>query len=439
MSIFCISLPTPSFFTMASQKEPTSQESATSLVLWPPITEAKDEAEATGTKFHRDADLQVIIKTLDSNPTIYLACASALACASLVWRTMLYHDNTDADGSNGDSKRGQVQTIRLDGDPEAIGLLFHIIHYEFNHVPECPTLSQLFELGKAACQFRCTHILYPWASQWASQLSEFGAEDDCYPECHKALYVAWTFGDLKLYRDMVDALIVTTEIDINGKIVNISGKPLEDMLMPCDLLARASTIEKILHAIKKPIHDLSHGEQDQKSTYCKIGKDSQACEIMMLGSTIPALTRAGLFPTPEPEKYTGSIVQLKDKLDKIKTIPYVGKEWVPHMSHEGCNLGFRDSVTVCLKEMDVPLSSSIMSWMSSQAKTCGIEPTRELEEWQRKSENASVEILAEPDSPRHVDVEELDHASSEIASPMRSHSLSQNQKEDERDTCVADK
>ncbi|KAI0526738.1 hypothetical protein F5B22DRAFT_175826 [Xylaria bambusicola] len=97
------------------------------LVRLREVTEAEDEAEATGTKFHRDTDLQVIVKTIDINPIIYLACASALACASVVWRTMLYHDDiiTYADGAKGDFKRGQVQAIRLDGDPEAIGLLSH--------------------------------------------------------------------------------------------------------------------------------------------------------------------------------------------------------------------------------------------------------------------------------------------------------------------------
>lgn len=83
---------------------------------------------------------------------------------------------------------------------------------------------------------------------------------------------------------------------------------------------------------------------------------------MMLGSIIPALAKAGLFPVPEPEKFTGSIVTLKNELDNVKTIPYVGKEWMPHTSHENCNLGFRESVIACLKEMIVPLSAGISKW-----------------------------------------------------------------------------
>jgi hypothetical protein len=72
-----------------------------------------------------------------------------------------------------------------------------------------------------------------------------------------------------------------------------------------------------------------------------------------------ALMKADLFPIPEPEKYTGSIHGLKEILDSIKTIPYVGKEWMPHLSHDGCNLGLSQSISVCLKQMEVPLNTRI--------------------------------------------------------------------------------
>ncbi|KAI0532727.1 hypothetical protein GGR58DRAFT_517487 [Xylaria digitata] len=385
-------------------QEPPPEASPCALT---PIPETGVVPRSLSMEFHRDADLRVIVETPDNDPAIYMVCGSAVACASLIWRSMLYHNAAYSHNAEDEIKRDQIQSIKLNGDPEAIGLLFRIIHYDFKHVPKEPTLDQLFELGKIACQYKCTHILYPWACHWTSRLSNFVVEDNCYSECHKALHVAWTFGELKLYRDMVDALIVSTNIDSNGKIVNVSGQPLKDMLMPRDLLdiiieTRASTIAKILDAVKTPIHVLSHGEQAQRSEYCKVGKDTQACEIMMLGSIVAALTKAGLFPIPEPEKFTGSIEYLKNKLDKIKTVPYVGKEWMPHTSHENCNLGICESVTICLKGMVVPLSASIMTWMSDQAKICGIKPTSELEEWQQKSEDASLEHLTESDLVCHL-------------------------------------
>ncbi|RYC57233.1 hypothetical protein CHU98_g8969 [Xylaria longipes] len=377
----------------------TTETTATTPRALTPIPETDTASESPTITFHPDADLEVTIPMPDDDPTIYMVCASALACASPIWRTMLYHGAARAHGANDDTKESQLQTMKLTGNPEAIGLLFRIVHYDFKHVPKEPTLNQLFELGKS--------------------LSNFAAEVDCYSKCHKVLHIAWTFGELNLYRETIDTLIVSAKIDLNGKIVNISGQPLEDMLMPHDLLeviieTRASTVAKILNAVKEPIEVLSSGEQNQRSTYCKVGKDSQACEIMMLGSIIPLLTKEGLFPVPEPEKFTGSIATLKSKLDEVKTIPYVGKEWMPHMSHENCHLGFRESVMACLKEMTVPLSTGIMSWMSDQADTCGIEATRELEEWRQRSKEPSSKHLAKSNLVRHLeeqDQEECDNGS----------------------------
>lgn len=54
--------------------------------------------------------------------------------------------------------------------------------------------------------------------------------------------------------------------------------------------------------------------------------------------------------------------------------------------------------------------------MSTQAQTCGIEPTRELKEWEVKSQNSSLESLTESELARHVQsqvVEEQDRDGSE--------------------------
>jgi hypothetical protein len=152
-----------------------------------PILETEPGPEESTTIFHPDADLKVIIRTPNDDTTIYMACASALACASPIWRSMLYHDAAHARDVKDETKYDQTQSMELNGDSEATALLFRIVHYDFSHVPKEPTLNQLFELSKSACQYRCTHILYPWADQWTSRLANFVAEVNCYSECHKAL------------------------------------------------------------------------------------------------------------------------------------------------------------------------------------------------------------------------------------------------------------
>ncbi|KAI0204477.1 hypothetical protein F4808DRAFT_343687 [Astrocystis sublimbata] len=385
----------------ANAQTPTGPRSLTPI----PETDTVSEVHAVRIEFHDNADLEVVIETSDGAPAVYMVCASALATASRMWRSMLGRDS----GLN--AKHGDLDTLTLSGSPDALAVLFHIVHYGFKHVPEEPTLDALYEMCTSACHYECTHILYPWAAQWSASLANFVGEAYCFTECHKALHVAWTFGDLKLFRETVDALIVSAKINGDGKIVNVSGQPLEDMLMPSDLFevtveTRFSTITKMLDAVKRPIEALSSGSTE-RGTSCKVGKDSEACEAMMLGSVIPGLAKAGLFPIPEPEKFTGSIEFLKNNLDAIKIHPFVGKEWVPHMSHDNCNLGFRESVAACLQEMVVPLHPSIMCWMSRQADTCGIEATREMEVWRQKSAASSSEHVVDlDDTPTQHEIQE---------------------------------
>ncbi|RYC63953.1 hypothetical protein CHU98_g2258 [Xylaria longipes] len=67
---------------------------------------------------------------------------------------MLYNDAARARGADNNTKQDQSQTMKLNGGPEAIGLIFRTIHYDFKHVLKEPTLDQLFELRKSACQYR---------------------------------------------------------------------------------------------------------------------------------------------------------------------------------------------------------------------------------------------------------------------------------------------
>ncbi|KAI0803955.1 hypothetical protein GGR55DRAFT_660441 [Xylaria sp. FL0064] len=63
---------------------------------------------------------------------------------------------------------------------------------------------------------------------------------------------------------MVDAPIMSAEIDVTSKIVNICGQPLEEMLMPHDRLLSlryASTDATIFDAVSKPIRALPKRKQ----------------------------------------------------------------------------------------------------------------------------------------------------------------------------------
>ncbi|KAI1810530.1 hypothetical protein GGS20DRAFT_589461 [Poronia punctata] len=337
-------------------------------------------AESSGTTIHRDADLEVVVKSPDGKTVKYMVCAAVLACISPAWKSKL--------------ENGENRPLVIEDDAEAIRVIFHIAHHDYAKVPEEPTLDQLFELSETACRYDCTHIYYPWANQWISNVfSSFGQDHRCFPECHKAIKISWVFGDLELFRDMTDALIVSSRLDTTGNIVNICGERLEEMHLPAGLAdivanARATTLREMISAARAPIDTVSGRDEGESSTYCKVGKDGNACEMMLLGSAIPMLTKAGLFPVPAPEQYTGSINDMKNALLKVKAVPYYGKEWAPHASHDGCTLGLENVAFNCLKDMKVPLNEVTMAWMSEQATKCGVQATTELQSW-RESNTAN--------------------------------------------------
>ncbi|KAI1432534.1 hypothetical protein GGR50DRAFT_696954 [Xylaria sp. CBS 124048] len=277
----------------------------------------------------------------NSPAVVYLVCASTLSCVSRIWGPVICPDSEARE----ETKQNQVTSLELDGNAKAIGIIFRTIHYDF-----------IYRWSPTSMNVLIFYYTLGLISIWTSRLKNIATQDDYVSESHRALYVGWVFGSLHVYREAVDTLIVTSRMNTNGKIVNICGQPLEDMMMPPYILdkiteIRGTIVAQILSTIKAPIDALSSGDQNQDRFCGKYGRDSEACETMMLGSAVcaltKALTKAGLFPIPDPEVFTGSIEDLREKLENIKTIPFVGRR-THQRSHENCNLGFQESARVCL-------------------------------------------------------------------------------------------
>ncbi|KAH9993480.1 hypothetical protein F4779DRAFT_608668 [Xylariaceae sp. FL0662B] len=391
--------PTSSTGGLASIKEQdTDSESVASKASTKASTKVVDRVIT----FHIDSDTVIPVKTVSGEIKFEVSSCS-VAAASPVWRHQLY-------GKDAESRPSQGEWIlNLEGDARALETLLRIVHYEFNKVPLQPTLDELYEITLLTCKYKCTHLIYPWANNWAKSLSRYVNHEDCPANCHKVIWCAWTLGDVRLFRKMADSLILSSKTDAQGQLVNVSGKPLKEMVLPpglfgkynnvqlpnlCLLLTRSSdiiastrvsTIAKILEAVDTPLSQLASADRDPNVSFCRLGTDTHECEAMMLGSVIPAMMAAGLFPVPKAAKYLGSILELKAKLEGIKTIPYRGPDYAPHRSHNNCNLRLPQRVDECLKVMPVPLKDDYMEHLSVQAETSGVENGTELDEYRRRT------------------------------------------------------
>ncbi|KAH9885338.1 hypothetical protein F4778DRAFT_787271 [Xylariomycetidae sp. FL2044] len=338
--------------------------------------------------FHADSDTTVKVK-VDGQPTQYAVSAAALATASPVWRKTLYGIDATDRTANGEL------TLDIEGDPKALETIFRIVHYDFGKVPTNPDLEDIYQIAMVTSRYHTTHLTMPWVHKWMDKIIDHATHALCHETCHLALWVAWEFGNPKLFCDMADALIVGSKLH-NGKLVNIAGKPLEDMILPVGLLdiittTRTDTIAKILAIIEEPIGQITGKTVPCTTTdvkpYCKVGHHVRECETLMLGAALQALIFAGIYPVPEVSKFEGSIKELKDLLESLKFIPYIGRDHVPHRAHDHCNLRFKANIETVLKQMDVPLTNEYLDHMASQCEFTGLDKADEIAEYRKQVSN----------------------------------------------------
>ncbi|KAK7755109.1 hypothetical protein SLS62_002924 [Diatrype stigma] len=320
--------------------------------------------------FHVDSDATFQVTTANVL-TKFKVSACSIATASPVWRKVLYGQDAVRPAS-GD------WVLEVDGDLKALDIMFRIIHYQFSKVPSTLPLDDLFELMLLTGRFKCTHLVFPWARKWISAFTSYACEKDHLYHCHKVAWIAWELGNEKLFQDMVYAMIVSSKVDTGGDLLNIADSPLKEMILPpgiIDLISatRASTIEKLLAAVKAPVEALTYGKRDPGVRYCKIGKDIQECEAMLLGSAIPALVQSGLYPVPSATDFSGSINQLTNTLQSIKFIAFTSANWQQIQGHQHCNLGFRESAQRCVEEITpISLGDEHIDHLKSQAEISGV-------------------------------------------------------------------
>ncbi|RYP43317.1 hypothetical protein DL768_009983 [Monosporascus sp. mg162] len=360
---------TPRVPTPIQEQEASDAASATSREVSDGDSDGAT-VQDDGVNFHTDSDMMVRV-THEGTVTQFMVVSSSVVTASPIWRSMLYGNNARARSGKG------LWIMNIDAEPKALSTLFNIIHYQFDKLPAELPLDDLFELTLLTYRYECTHLVYPWGRKWTVKFATYVGEEGHFENCHKAIWIAWELGDTKLFRDTIDAMIISSKVDSSGNLVNTSGKPLKDMVLPdgiFDLIstARTATIDKILAAIETAMAALTTGNRKSGVRYCKLGKNESECEAMLLGSAIPALVSHGLYPVPAASTFSESIAQLQDRIYSVKYIAFHGPEWMPHMTHENCSLRLRESVQKCLDEMPVPLEDHHVSHLEKQAAVSGI-------------------------------------------------------------------
>ncbi|KAI0853612.1 hypothetical protein F5Y00DRAFT_105186 [Daldinia vernicosa] len=324
--------------------------------------------------FDMDSDLDIPLSTHHS-PIVCKVSSAHLALASPVWRTMLY--------GNDAVKRSNAEdwVVSIDGDAPALITLFRIIHYEFNKVPTRVSIDELHSIAVAISRYRCAHLVYPWAETWVNNLRKYDTAKEYYRDSRKAVFIAWVLGDASFFVNSLRQLVLNSKL-IDGRLVDAEGKLLSGMedihkdLPGWISTARLRIVSQMLNALNKPFRRHTSADGSFEPPFCKLGSQQKECETMMLGSIVPQLIAAKLFPVPKPPEITDSIKTLQSKINKIKYTPYEGRDWMPHLSHVGCSLGYSEAAQESVANMRIPLDLDFMIELHLRAHVSGVEKSQ---------------------------------------------------------------
>jgi hypothetical protein len=189
----------------------------------PRILTPVDELNETitdGTQiFNKDADLTFKLKS-DSGFVEFKVNKFNVASASDAFGRLIFNENGDSD------------VIELLDDTNAFALIMNIVHYRFLLVKKEPSIDELFQICILVDKYDCTHLVQPWAANWAAVLSTFTEGENAAAANYKALWVAWVLGCVGPFRQMADSLIVTSKVDEDGDLGHISGAKVQDLVLP---------------------------------------------------------------------------------------------------------------------------------------------------------------------------------------------------------------
>ncbi|KAK8188459.1 hypothetical protein IWZ00DRAFT_576839 [Phyllosticta capitalensis] len=346
----------------------------------PENAEPGEATEPKITRFDDNGDLRLIVsnKMRPRSSNIFLVSSKAMSMACDPWNSMLNGQFKESQPSSS----GEREVELPDDHPNALAIPLHIAHLRFDLIPEQPTFSTLLNIAVLSDKYDATHILRPWATSWVNALSHTVEE----PGYEEWLWVAWEFGQAKIFEDIATRLVRTINIGPDGKCQTPEGKILDPassrQYLPPEI------IESIMAIREKTVVDLldifySKLESFVKNhssgmTVCFGPKNENKvrqveCDAMVFGSLSLSLLEVGLSSQRmDPVAVTMSVDQLLEKLREVQAY-----ETVIHETGGCKNLTTNESLLEYLEDVENSIPSPVLDLhhrhLQRQAKKLGLD------------------------------------------------------------------
>jgi hypothetical protein len=279
-----------------------------------------DEGEFVS--LNHSGDRTIIVGQKEDGQRIYKVSSIAMSMASPIWKAM-FNPTSGFLESNPD-----VPVEFPEDDPDALLILLKIAHLQFHQIPKSISFSWLTELAVLCDKYDSVRLLQPFIEQWMSPWTLLCLE----PGYEDWLFISWSFGCEQIFNLLAASLVLSIELDSEGRILNSGNELLVDHMPPgsigesilyCELFkgnelyksdkvanaycnlegilkAREETITKLLGLFQDTVESLlkstSCASNDSWYRYhpCNGYIDNFSCNATNLGLFIRALYPLGL-------------------------------------------------------------------------------------------------------------------------------------------------
>ncbi|KAF6836415.1 nuclear pore protein [Colletotrichum plurivorum] len=362
----------------AEGHHPQGAQLATRVAIVPARVPTPEAAKRVS--YHEDSDLHVKVHETDGTLAVYSVRAAALATASRVFRDLLAKG--DAPG---------VLELKSPADTAGgLDVLFSIAHFKFHELPTRPNVDELYDLALAADKYAATHLLVPFMKEWVVALNRHVLMAGARNDEDKTLVLSWVFGEARWFSRVLSKAAYKSRVGPDGTLLDSRGRPWRDQPISDEVIAmlaatRAEAVDRIIKAVSNPVHRLLNPScyPGEEIRYCHAGTDDgtvEDCEQLLLGSAIMGLTKARLWPAPEPAKIKVSAVELARAYSEVRIRRYQAPglrlrdsnaEGAPAEDvHAKCGFGHREALEKILNT-PAKVGSGVVGQLITRAKKSG--------------------------------------------------------------------
>jgi hypothetical protein len=167
-------------------------------------------------------DRKLIVGQKEDGQRIYQVSSVAMSMASPVWKAM-FNPTSGFQESNPDAP-----VEFPEDDPDALLILLRIAHLQFHEIPKSISFAWLTELAILYDKYDSVGLLQPFIEQWISPWTLLCLE----PGYEAWLFIAWSFGCEQIFNLLAASLVLSIELDGDGRILNSGNELLVDHMPP---------------------------------------------------------------------------------------------------------------------------------------------------------------------------------------------------------------